>query len=204
MYRSLVEHSPDAIVLHYNDQFLYVNPAAVKLFGAKSESDLLRHSLMEFIPKDDQQSVAEVVDKLQNKGDHVQPISLQLTTLDCKSIAVEITATAVIKHGKRIVQGMIRDVTEQNLVRELQRVNQEWKIFRSMISHLSDKTLNPLTVIEGFLTLLKGGEKISPDLLLREAKSFDIVWGKLISFSRRELSETWDSPLSLISKEISN
>ena len=33
-YRSLVELSPDAIVVHREGKFVYVNPAAIKLWGA--------------------------------------------------------------------------------------------------------------------------------------------------------------------------
>ena len=33
-YRRLVELSPDAIVVHREGKFIYVNPAAVRLWGA--------------------------------------------------------------------------------------------------------------------------------------------------------------------------
>lgn len=185
MYQTLVTHSPDAIVLHHNDKFLYANPAAVKLFGAKNEIDLLKHSLMDFISKGDQQTVVDIVDKLQNKDILMHPLSLQLANLQGTHIDVEVTATSVVRNGKKIVQGMIRDVTHQKWIREIQNINHEWTIFRQLIQHLADKTLNPLTVIEGFLTLLKeGDDKVSIDLLLQEVDSIHQTWQRLISFSQ--------------------
>ena len=183
MYSTLVERSPDAIVLHYNDQFLYANPAAVNLFGAKDKDDLLSRSLMEFIPTDNQETVANIVYQLQNKDmAEVQPLSMQLIRVNGSRVDVEITANAVVKDRKRIVQGMIRDVTHQKLMREIQYAQREWKVIRMLVGNLADKTLNPLAVIDGFLTLLKQQDKNSiVDLLLREANSIQCIWEKLIA-----------------------
>ena len=48
-FRSLVESARDAIYISVNQQFVYVNPAAVKLFGAASADDLLGMSLYDRI-----------------------------------------------------------------------------------------------------------------------------------------------------------
>lgn len=200
MYRCLVQHSPDAIILHHNDQFLYVNPAAVKLFGAADERDLMSRSIMDFIPNDDQQRVTEVVAMLQNKVIHVQPMSFEIRRLDGTIIDVDVTATSVCLDGRQIIQGMIRDVTHQRVLQEVENVNHEWKILKMLIGHLADKTLNPLAVIEGFLTLLKeGSEEVSIDLLLREATSIRRVWNKVISVSREaDFNDVEKSPLDVL------
>ena len=39
--RALVEHTSEAIVVHQATRIVYVNPAAVKLFGAATANDLL-------------------------------------------------------------------------------------------------------------------------------------------------------------------
>ena len=51
-YRRLVELSPDAIIVHSEGNFVYVNPAAVKLWGANSADDLLGQSLLERVHPD--------------------------------------------------------------------------------------------------------------------------------------------------------
>ncbi len=45
-YRRLVELSPDAIVVHREGKFIYVNPAAVTLWGANSAQDLIGKSIL--------------------------------------------------------------------------------------------------------------------------------------------------------------
>ena len=48
-YRSLVELSPDAIVVHHEGKFTYVNPAAVKLWGASSPDELIGRSILDVV-----------------------------------------------------------------------------------------------------------------------------------------------------------
>ncbi|WP_198850512.1 PAS domain S-box protein [Alicyclobacillus sp. SO9] len=195
MYRCLVEHSPDAIVLHCHEQFIYANPAAVQLFGVKDENELLSHSLFEFIPCEERQVVAKIIAQLQNQSLEMAPLSLQVFKLDKTKIDVEVMATSVAYGGHQIVQGMLREVTEKKFVQELQNLNREWGIFRELVGHLADKTLNPLTVIRGFLELLKEGSDVSVDLLLQEAKAIDDAWNRLIELSQRDMSDSKGSPL---------
>ena len=60
-YRSLVELSPDAIVVHREGKFVYVNPAAVKLWGAQAQ-DLIDKSLLDVVHPDYHDHVRERVD----------------------------------------------------------------------------------------------------------------------------------------------
>jgi PAS domain S-box-containing protein len=46
-YRSLVEHSPFAIMIQVDGRYAYLNPAAVKLFGAASQEEILGQSILE-------------------------------------------------------------------------------------------------------------------------------------------------------------
>jgi len=45
-YRRLVELSPDAIVVHQEGRFTYLNPAALTLWGAATPNDLLGKSIL--------------------------------------------------------------------------------------------------------------------------------------------------------------
>ena len=39
-YRSLVESSPDGVIVHRNGRFLYANSVALKMYGADTIKDL--------------------------------------------------------------------------------------------------------------------------------------------------------------------
>ena len=52
-YRSLVERSGDAIIVRQDDRFVYVNPAAVRLYGFQRAEDLLGKVMGDFAHPDD-------------------------------------------------------------------------------------------------------------------------------------------------------
>src|SRR5262245_13820306 len=64
-YRGLVELSPDAIVVHQNGKFTYLNPAAVKLWGAANAEALIGQSIFEVVHKDYRHHVSERIDYIQ-------------------------------------------------------------------------------------------------------------------------------------------
>src|ERR1044072_8364865 len=61
-YSRLVELSPDAIVVHREDKFIYVNPSAVQLWGGSSADDTLAESNFHAVHPDYHDHVRERVD----------------------------------------------------------------------------------------------------------------------------------------------
>ncbi len=55
----LAEGSPDAIFVAVNEHFAYLNPAALRLFGATSTDQLLEQSIIERVHPDDRAIAAE-------------------------------------------------------------------------------------------------------------------------------------------------
>jgi PAS domain S-box-containing protein len=45
-FRMLVDHAPEAIYIHSGGEFVFLNPMAVELFGAKAEMICLGNQLM--------------------------------------------------------------------------------------------------------------------------------------------------------------
>ncbi|MCG6535216.1 MAG: GAF domain-containing protein, partial [Syntrophales bacterium LBB04] len=56
-YRSLVETSPDAIFLHDEGKLVYLNPAAVRLFGAGSAEELYGKNAFEIVHPVDREAI---------------------------------------------------------------------------------------------------------------------------------------------------
>ena len=52
-YRSLVEYSPDAIVVQNDDKISFANPAAIKLLGAENFHQIIGKSIHDFIEPND-------------------------------------------------------------------------------------------------------------------------------------------------------
>jgi PAS domain-containing protein len=57
-YRELVQSSPEAVIVHSDGEFLYANPAALRLYGAQSIDQLREKTILDLIPEDERAIIA--------------------------------------------------------------------------------------------------------------------------------------------------
>lgn len=115
-YRSLVELMPVALVVHRKGKFVYVNPAAVRMFGAASANDLLDTSMLDRVHSDFRQTVLA---RLRNFADHglSSPIMVQrLLKLDGTVMDVEVNGMVISYDGEPAFQVSMRDITASKAV----------------------------------------------------------------------------------------
>ncbi len=67
-YRKLVEFLPKMIGVHVKQKWVYMNPAGVKLLGAKSEEELLGKEILEIVSPEFRDIVKSRVEQVQEKG----------------------------------------------------------------------------------------------------------------------------------------
>src|SRR5438046_1456458 len=111
-YRVLVEVSPNSICVHRDGKLLYVNPAGVRLFGAKDLVDLVGRSVLDFIHPDSLPIVRERLRQLR-AGETVPLIEERFVTLNGEVRDVEVTAIPIIYERAPAAQVMFRDITER-------------------------------------------------------------------------------------------
>jgi len=80
-YRGLVELSPDAIVVHAKGKIVFVNPAAVKLFGATIRSDLVGQPILGRFHPESRAAIQDRVKQIQ-AGAAVGPLEEKVLRLD--------------------------------------------------------------------------------------------------------------------------
>lgn len=120
-YRHLVELSPDAVVIHSEGKFTYLNPSALKLWGASSAEDLVGHSILEVVHPDDHKKVLERVRQINEFGKATPLTEQRCIRLDGTEIDVEVAGIPFTSGGKKSIQAVFRDVTEQKRAREALR-----------------------------------------------------------------------------------
>jgi len=111
-YRQLVNLSPDAIVVHSEGKFIFVNPAAVKLFGGINPEDLLEKPIIEFVHPDFREIVQNRVHQITG-GNIVPLIEEKFLQLDGSVIDVEVAAMPLTYKNQPSVQVVFRDISER-------------------------------------------------------------------------------------------
>src|ERR1044071_947955 len=116
-YRRLVELSPDAIVVHQQGKFTYVNPAGLKLWGATTPEDLIGKSIYEVVHPDYCSHVSERVDYIERFQQPTPLVEQKCLRIDGSEIDVEVTGLPFTADGKSAVLSVFRDVTEKKQAR---------------------------------------------------------------------------------------
>ena len=122
-YRSLVESSPDGILIVDDERITFVNPAAVALFGAGGADQLLGRSLFDLLQADSHGSVRDHFLRWQ-AGRTALPLDTKIVRPDGRIRDISVTG-AQAHEGDRAVQLIVRDVTEQKGAERALRESEE-------------------------------------------------------------------------------
>ncbi len=122
-YRRLVELSPDAIFINEGGRLVFVNPAAVRLFGASRPDDILGVSVLDLFHPDHHDLIRARIKGLL-AGQPAPLVEQQVVRLDGSLRDVEVTAALLDDDGQAI-QVIVRDLTERNRTEWALRTSEE-------------------------------------------------------------------------------
>jgi PAS domain S-box-containing protein len=123
-YSQLVDLSPDGIFLSRNNSIFFVNPAALRLFGAASPDQVVGQSPLRFFPPERHTQIRERVRQLL-MGKSVPAVEETLVALDGAVRDVEIIGTLFEDPPDRAIQVIVRDITERKRTETALRESEE-------------------------------------------------------------------------------
>jgi len=114
-YRTLVEWTPEPLVVHRDRKILYVNPAAVTLFGAGSAQELVGGSIVERIAPD---CLTGALAREQYFIEHgfVSRGEQKFCKMDRTLIDVEVQSSSISYDGAPAVHLAVRDITQRKAI----------------------------------------------------------------------------------------
>ncbi len=111
-YRRLVDRSPDAIAVQCDGKLVFVNPAAMALFGLPGGASGRSLSFPDLVEPGARQETVRSIERVLSGAD-VRPIEVSLTALDGREMAVEIAFALSTYWNRPAVQIIVRDITER-------------------------------------------------------------------------------------------
>ena len=154
-YRSLVQSSPDAILVSRDASWTFVNDAAVRLFGAASREALaLAGPAGRFVREDGE---------------------MRAVRLDGARVPVEILDIAITWDGAAAQQSIVRDLTPRRAAeaerREVERLRELDRVKTRFLNSVSHELRTPLTPMRMQLHILRH-PSATPEA---RAKAIDVV-----------------------------
>lgn len=109
-YRQIVDVSPNAILVHVDDEIVLANHAAAIIFGAPSDQDLIGRRMTDFVPISER---AHAVERRKNTFlDGSVPFEpLPRLRLDGTEFMADVTGSRYIWNGEAAILTIIRDIT---------------------------------------------------------------------------------------------
>lgn len=112
-YRVLIENSPDMIATHDGENYLFINPAGLRLLGAKNPEDIIGKPVVRFLHPDSRDKIKVRIEQLRSRAESIPLIEVKFLRLDGTVVTVESSAHRLVHEGKDLMQIIVRDITER-------------------------------------------------------------------------------------------
>jgi PAS domain S-box-containing protein len=124
-FRSWVKNAPDAIFVQIRECFAYVNKAAVELYGALSEDELLGTGIGDRLHPDFRNEIAELMRAANMEQGPAPSMEQKHLKLDGTTVHVEVHSTPIIYRGENGALVFVRDITRRKKTEEILKHSEE-------------------------------------------------------------------------------
>jgi two-component system, NtrC family, sensor kinase len=161
-FRTLIERSPDAIVLHREGKVLFANPAAASLLGHENEVELRGLSVEALVLPGNEFAFAE----LSSVG---TPHEVQFRHHEGRRVLGEVVTVPLIFDGQPAMVSIARDITERRQVQEKLLATERMVSLGTLSAGVAHEINNPLSymlsnlrfVDDELAALAEAGETLS-------------------------------------------
>lgn len=195
---TLVELSPDGIIVHDGHQVIFANAAARRLVNAAHSNQIIGRPIETFLePPYLKSAQAEIVGNAR-WVDFAPPVRDSLRRIDGTELAVEIRAQGFVDDGHPFIHLVIRDITERVTVEAAARAMehrlqqaQRMEDVGALAGGVAHEVNNMLTVVLGFSEFLLEDGHLNPEAIpdlehiTIAAKRAAKITQQLLAFSRR-------------------
>ena len=135
-YRSLVELSPEAIIVHTEGKIMYANNSTLKYLCASTKEELVGKCMSDLVPVQYKTEIHERMKKAKESTGSIEPLQMKFEMIDGQFIYLEAVGAPVKYLGKPAGQVIIRDITARKLYEEELKISREQ--LRNLAAHLQE------------------------------------------------------------------
>ena len=162
-FRTLVEHTHVAMLVHQAGTIVYVNPRLVALLGHRAPGELIGRAFGELFHGHD------IASRLSAR-EHADPIATRLVRADGSAWWAEASAAAIDLDGKAAVLITLRDLTTGAALRESE--GRFWSLFSESPIPLWE---HDMSSVRSFLAEADGDQLARPEVLAEALRRIHVI-----------------------------
>ncbi|WP_433567846.1 diguanylate cyclase domain-containing protein [Nocardia sp. CA-151230] len=135
-YRSLVDYSPDGVVVHARGTVVYANPAMLRLLAAEDPDDVIGQPVTNFVERSSVSPMLDRIRRLTIAGTASDPAEMTLMRCDGGSVDVETVSVLTAWHEHLAYQVVVHDLTAQRRAEAAQQRAEDF--FTTVVSQLEE------------------------------------------------------------------
>ena len=141
-YRTLLEHAPEAILVHQDGRWTFANRAALRLLRARHPAALLGRPVLDTVHPDYHDVVRRRIAAELATGEPAPLLEEKFVACDGTVLDVEVVGIPIALQGRPGGQVIVRDVSERKRAAEVLRISEaEAKRSRRRLEILSQRLL---------------------------------------------------------------
>lgn len=152
-FRRLVELSPEASYVVRDNKLVYLNPAALRLFGARAASEMLGRDVLTWVAPEFHALALARRRRVEDEGQSVPLVEMQFLRMDGTPFEVEIHAAPLEDESNRAIVATIRDVTARRALERRLRHAEASEAVGRLAGGIAHDFNNTLSVILGHAEL---------------------------------------------------
>ncbi|GAB1802582.1 PAS domain-containing sensor histidine kinase [Priestia megaterium] len=185
-YRSLIELSPEAIIVHSEGKIDYINPAGAKALGCKNPQDVLGACVYQFVHPDYYDVVKQRIYRMKTENKSVDLQEEKFIHKDGHTIDAETIAFPIPYMEKQAIQVLFRDITERKKTEKLLRESAQLSLVGQLAAGIAHEIRNPLTAVKGFMQLLRetSGQPYYVEMINHELDRIELITDEFLSLAK--------------------
>ena len=113
-YRLLVDHSPEAILVHFGNEIVYTNQSGANMIGIDNPAKIIGEPIDRFLHPDYHPVIQERLRRLYTgEAESIEPIEIKIIKSNGEIIDVEVNSQIIKFNGQIGIQSIGRDITDR-------------------------------------------------------------------------------------------
>ena len=205
-YKQLIETIPDAIFIHSQNIYIYVNQAAMDMLGVQHKEDFIGQSIYDMIDPEYQELAEKRLNGVRDGNKPTNNVEQRLRRSDGKFIFVEVSSRTIIYAGKEAIVTTAKDITNKKEETEgLLQKSEKLALVGQLAAGIAHEIRNPLTSIKGFIQLFRSNYRSDEeyfDLVLSELDRINLIVSEFLVLAKPTAVVFKEKDLEILLKDV--